>query len=485
MTLRLYDTLSRTLTDFKPIVEGRVGLYVCGPTVYDHAHIGHARASIAFDILVRRLIAKGFVVNYVRNFTDVDDKIILRARDKGLDWKEMAESYIQSFNEDMTALNCLLPTHSPRATEYVGAMLEDIEAIVKNGYAYPLDGDVYFNVSALPSYGKLSRREADDMEFGARVEVDDRKKNPADFALWKASNPEEPFWESPWGKGRPGWHIECSAMCARLLGDKFDVHGGGQDLVFPHHENEIAQSAALGRSMANLWLHNGFVNINNEKMSKSLGNSFNVKDIFKISPPEVLRFFLLSVHYRGPVDFSEEALAESSKALERVYRTIDAAFSYLGISGDSPQLSENNNDAQGNNQEALTQLSLFGEAMDDDLNASKALGHLFDTVRLTNKRVTEGNRASALSLVKSLLSMGDMLGLKLREPKSFFASLEALKIQKSGKDFQREQIDQKVAQRNEARARKDFALADSLRKELTEMGVALEDRGGETTWRFL
>jgi cysteinyl-tRNA synthetase len=481
MTLRLYDTLSRTLTDFKPIEEGRVGLYVCGPTVYDHAHIGHARASIAFDILVRRLMAKGFVVNYVRNFTDVDDKIILRAKDKGLDWKEMAESYIQSFSEDMAALNCLVPTHSPRATDYVGAMLEDIEAIVKNGYAYPLDGDVYFNVSALPSYGKLSRREAEDLEPGARVEVDERKKNPADFALWKASKPGEPFWESPWGKGRPGWHIECSTMCARLLGDKFDIHGGGQDLVFPHHENELAQSAALGRSMANLWAHNGFVNINNEKMSKSLGNSFNVKDIFKLAPPEVLRFFLLSVHYRGPVDFSEEALALSSKALERVYRTIDAAFNYLGLRGDSPRFSESQDDTE----EALTQLRLFGEAMDDDLNASKALGRLFDTVRLTNKRVTEGDPKAALSLVKSLFAMGDVLGLKLREPKSFFAALEAIKSQKSGKAIPRELIDQKVAQRNEARARKDFALADSLRKELSDMGVALEDKGGETNWRFL
>jgi cysteinyl-tRNA synthetase len=480
MTLRLYDTLSRSLTDFKPIKEGEAGLYVCGPTVYDHAHIGHARASIAFDILARRLKSKAFKVNYVRNYTDIDDKIIARAREKNLDWKEMAEFYIESFSEDMAALNCLVPTHCPRATEYVGAMLEDIEAIIKNGYAYPLDGDVYFNVSALSSYGALSRRVTEDQEAGARVEVDDRKKNPADFALWKASKPGEPSWDSPWGKGRPGWHIECSVMCARLLGDRFDIHGGGQDLVFPHHENEIAQSAALGRSMANLWVHNGFVNINNEKMSKSLGNSFNIKDIFKLSPPETLRFFLLSVHYRGPIDFSEEALAESSRALERIYRTLDAAYTFLGLPGDSPEIAR----SAVSSRETKEQLILFGGAMDDDLNTSKALGHLFDTIRLINRRVTEGDREAALSLIVGILEMGDVLGLKFRDPKGFFAALEAIKIQKAGKEVSRELIDREIARRNKARASRDFATADTIRKELLDLGVTLEDRGGETTWRY-
>ncbi|MDR2460106.1 MAG: cysteine--tRNA ligase, partial [Deltaproteobacteria bacterium] len=407
------------------------------------------------------------------------DKIINRARDKGVNWKEMAEEYIKSFNEDMEALNCLAPTHSPRATEYISQMLEDVTAILNNGYAYAVDGDVYFDVEALKSYGKLSHRELEDREPGARVVVDDRKKNPADFALWKAAKPDEPSWPSPWGPGRPGWHIECSTMSARLLGPSFDIHGGGQDLVFPHHENELAQSAALGRPMANIWAHNGFVNINNEKMSKSLGNTFNVKDIFKCFPPEVLRFFLISSHYRGPIDFSDEALKEASRALERIYRTLEAADSFLVIKGFSLT-----NPPKALELQEYTELSQkFSAAMDDDLNTSKALGHLFELVHLINRLVTE-NEASKVYFLRQLLwAMGEELGLRFKEPKVFLGLLEGIKLE--GKESLKVSlIEEKVAQRNEARSNKDWAKADLLRKELSEMGVTLEDRGGATSWRF-
>ncbi|MDR2455035.1 MAG: cysteine--tRNA ligase, partial [Deltaproteobacteria bacterium] len=269
MSFRLYNTLSHSLEELKPIRPGRVGIYACGPTVYDDAHVGHARAAVAFDILVRRLKAIGLEVDYVRNYTDIDDKIIKRAGEAGRDWRDLGAEHIKSFDDDMDALSCLRPTHAPKATDYVEQMREDVEAIVDKGFAYAADGDVFFDVSAYKAYGRLSGRQTDDQEAGARVAVDERKRHPADFALWKAAKPGEPSWPSPWGPGRPGWHIECSAMSARLLGPSFDIHGGGQDLIFPHHENELAQSGALGRPMANIWAHNGFVNINHEKMSKS------------------------------------------------------------------------------------------------------------------------------------------------------------------------------------------------------------------------
>ncbi|MDR2351685.1 MAG: cysteine--tRNA ligase [Deltaproteobacteria bacterium] len=494
MTLRLYNTLSRSLTDFKPIKDGEASLYVCGPTVYDHAHIGHARAAVAFDILVRHLRALGYRVNYVRNYTDVDDKIINKANSSGLNWKDLADNFIQSFSDDMDALNCLVPTHSPRATEYIQEMLEDVEAILARGFAYIRDGDVYFDVDSFKAYGRLSRREILEAEPGARVMVDDRKKNPADFALWKSAKPEEPAWPSPWGPGRPGWHIECSTMSARLLGAAFDIHGGGQDLIFPHHENELAQSMALDRPMATIWTHNGFVNINNEKMSKSLGNSFNIKDIFQHYPPEVLRFFLLSSHYRGPIDFSEDGLKESGKALERIYRAINSAtlflktqpekdnnFQELSINTDSPTPVEL---LSQNSQEAKELQRLFTEALNDDLNTSQALGYLFEVVRQINKLVTENEPAGVLSFLEILYSLGDELGLAFREPCRFIDRWDALKLDKVSAALTPKLIEEMVAQRNLARQNKDWAEADRLRQELLEKGVVLEDRGGKTTWRL-
>jgi cysteinyl-tRNA synthetase len=477
MALKLYNTLSRSITEFTPLKDQEAGIYVCGPTVYDHAHIGHARAAVAFDILVRHLGAEGYKVNYVRNFTDIDDKIIARAKEKGVPWKELADFFIQSFSEDMDALGCLTPTHTPRATEYITQMQEDIQGILDSGHAYPLDGDIYFDVESLKSYGRLSRREADESEAGARVAVDDRKKNPADFALWKAAKPGEPSWPSPWGPGRPGWHIECSVMSARLLGPAFDIHGGGQDLVFPHHENEIAQSAALGRPMANIWAHNGFVNINNEKMSKSLGNFFNIKDIIREWPAEVLRFFLLSSHYRSPLDYSEDALAEARKALERIYRTIVKARDSLGAGAPdaSPELPE-----------VAALRGRFRSAMDDDLNTSQALGVLFDAVRLLNREASAGGSAAVSQLIGLLAAMGEVLGLRLDAPEIFFSQLDRVKFPGGGAEggLTKELIEEKIRLREEARKKKDWAEADRIRSELSEAGIILEDGSGKTSWRI-
>jgi cysteinyl-tRNA synthetase len=475
MSLKLYNTLSRSVVEFSPVKEGEAGIYVCGPTVYDHAHIGHARSAVAFDILARHLQASGYKVRYVRNYTDIDDKIINRARERGVFWKDLAEKYISSFAEDMEALNCLVPDHLPRATEYIDEMQEDIQAIVNNGHAYVAGGDVYFDVDSLPSYGKLSRREVEESEPGARVAVDERKKNPADFALWKAAKGDEPAWPSPWGQGRPGWHIECSVMSARLLGPSFDIHGGGQDLVFPHHENEMAQSAALGRSMARIWVHNGFVNVNNEKMSKSLGNTFNIKDIIRRCPPEVLRFFLLSSHYRGPLDFSEEALNEARKALERVYRALEAAEAYLSGHAEAdvleaPQVSEFRKQ--------------FAAALDDDLNTSQALGRLFEAVRLLNRKIAENDRVVVSQLHDLLLGFGKVLGLKLNDPGAFLSQLDRVNFQEGAAALTREAIEEKIEARVKARREKNWAEADRIRDELSAAGIVLEDRDGATSWRF-
>ena len=467
MSFRLYNTLSHAIEELKPVQAGQVGIYACGPTVYDNAHVGHARAAVAFDILVRRLKALGLAVDYVRNYTDIDDKIINRANETGLDWRELGATYIKSFDEDMDALGCLRPTQAPKATDFVEQMLEDVEAIVEKGFAYAADGDVFFDVSAYKAYGRLSGRQTEDQEAGARVAVDDRKRHPADFALWKSAKPGEPSWPSPWGPGRPGWHIECSTMSARLLGPVFDIHGGGQDLIFPHHENELAQSGALGRAMANIWAHNGFVNINHENMSKSLGNFFTVKDVLKLYHPEILRFFLVSRHYRGPIEFSDDALKEAGKALERIYRTIEAAEALVSNGAGEPS------------EEAKNLEKLFGQAMDDDLNTAQAMGHVFDLVRLLNRQAAAGEKAAAAGSLSVLRSLGDQLGLWRLPPKEFLDRLKS-----SLQDDKVAEIERLAALRTKARAEKDWAEADRLRAKLTEMGVVVEDKGGQTAWRF-
>ncbi|MDR1870641.1 MAG: cysteine--tRNA ligase [Deltaproteobacteria bacterium] len=466
MNLKLYNTISRGLTEVEPVKPGHIGLYACGPTVYDHAHIGHARAVVAFDILARYLAAQNLTVDYVRNFTDVDDKIIKRAAERNRPWLELAEEHILSFNEDMAALNCLPPTHAPRATEYISEMLEDIKLLVSQGQAYELSGDVYFDVGSFKEYGRLSGRDLSEQTAGARVAVDSRKKNPADFALWKVSRPGEPSWPSPWGPGRPGWHTECSAMSFRLLGPTFDIHGGGQDLIFPHHENELAQAVALGRSMAKIWVHNGFININNEKMSKSLGNSFNVKEVLSLYPPEVVRYFLVAKHYRAPLDFSEEALLESWRALERIYRTLATTPDTAPAPGPSPVEVQKFQDR-------------YKAAMDDDLNTAQAMGVAFELVHGLNRLAQEGQMELAAHYRKALLELGSWLALWQGSPETFLA------LKKPGASAVSEELISKLVEnRSLARSRKDFAEADRLRQELTKLGVIVEDQAGRSTWRY-
>ncbi len=471
MTLKLYNTKSGRLEYFQPLNPDRVTLYACGPTVYDHAHVGHARAAVAFDILVRHLKASGFQVAYARNFTDVDDKIIRRSAEKNMPWLELAETFIDSFRQDMAAIGCLEPDYCPRATEYIEQMIEDISEIIKAGFAYEVEGDVYFDVPSWRAYGELSHRDPREHLAGARVSVDERKKDAADFALWKAAKPGEPSWPSPWGLGRPGWHIECSTMSQRLLGAEFDIHGGGQDLIFPHHENELAQSGALGRPMARFWCHNGFVRFNNEKMSKSLGNFFTVKDVLQNFDGEVLRFLLLSKHYRGPLDFSDEALKEAEKALERVYRALEAAEELMG------------------DEEALAfKLDLvkqyrekFTEALDNDLNTAQALGVVFDLVRLLNKAAAAGDREQSAAAYAALKIFGEELNLWQRPPAEFFAALGPGR----GEGLEPAEIERQIELRAEARKAKNWAEADRIRAFLAERGVVLEDKpGGGTVWKY-
>jgi cysteinyl-tRNA synthetase len=331
VSLKIYNTLTKKKEEFAPLRAGQVSMYVCGVTVYDRGHIGHARAAVVFDIIYRFLRSLGFSVTYVRNYTDVDDKIIHRAAREGVSTREIAERYIREYEQDMEDLGVERPTHEPKATENILQIIDLVKKLVDKGFAYAADGDVYFAVEKFPGYGRLSGRDLEEMRAGARVEVDERKRNPLDFALWKASKPGEPEWDSPWGKGRPGWHIECSAMSQRYLGETFDIHGGGKDLIFPHHENEIAQSeAASGKPFVRFWVHNGFVNIDQEKMSKSLGNILAIRDLLKEHHPEALRLFLLSNHYRSPVDFSLQNMAEARISLDRFYSTLQEIDKFLG-----------------------------------------------------------------------------------------------------------------------------------------------------------
>jgi cysteinyl-tRNA synthetase len=477
MKIRIFNTLKKKKEIFEPVESGKVRMYVCGPTVYDSSHVGHARSVVVFDVIVRYLRSQGYDVTYVRNFTDIDDKIIKRAQEKGIGPKELAEKYIKEFYEDMDILNVRRATLEPRATEHIDDIIQVVQKLIQKKTAYPLDGDVYFSVESFKEYGKLSGRKLEDMEAGARVAVDERKRNPFDFALWKSAKPDEPSWDSPWGKGRPGWHIECTAMSSSLLGETIDIHGGGKDLVFPHHENEIAQSeAAFGKNFVRYWIHNGFVNINQEKMSKSLGNFLLIRDIIKTYHPESVRLFLLSNHYRSPVDFNEKAMEEASVALEKIYTFLERIEDNVK----KPVNTENRNGQLWQE---------FCDAMNDDFNTAQGLGVLFSAIRNFNRCLDESGHQLSVKDAEEIkrgyldvIEIGNILGILQESPKKYFED----KIQKG---LKKEAIDPKLIEkmvhdRTEARKSKNWAEADKIRDQLLEMNIVLEDRVDGTVWKY-
>ncbi len=492
MALQVYNTLARKKEEFIPLEPGKVRLYVCGVTVYDYCHIGHARSVIVFDVIYRYLMHLGYEVTYVRNFTDIDDKIIRRANQEGTDYRTIADKYIQAFYEDMDSLGVLRPTIEPLATDHIQGMIEIIEQLFKNGAAYHSGGDVFYRVDRFNGYGKLSGRELDDMMAGARVEVDENKANPLDFVLWKGSKPGEPAWESPWGPGRPGWHIECSAMGSRYLGQTMDIHGGGKDLVFPHHENEIAQSEmAFGRQFVRYWIHNGFVNINNEKMSKSLGNFFTIRDVLREVHPEALRMFVISKHYRSPVDFSDETVAEAERGLERLYTTLDAVRERASEPGANEEFSEDILKKQDSELyvKASSLSAAFNEAMQNDFNTAQAIGYIFVLQRNIQRFLDKFGRknlkgqAAALARMSAdvLLTHCNILGLLQSEPMEFLDTQRKLKLKSTG--VTEDELKELIALRHKARREKDFAEADRIRKELDGKRIQLEDSPDGTTWR--
>jgi cysteinyl-tRNA synthetase len=485
--IQIYNTLSGEKEAFTPLRPGRIHMYVCGITAYDVCHVGHARSALVFDAIFRYLKYRGYEVLFVRNFTDVDDKIIKRAQEEGTASEVIAERYIAAFYVDMDRLGVERPTHEPRATQFIPEMIALIQRLQKTGHAYEVGGDVYFSVNSFPHYGKLSKRSQDELMAGARVAVDPSKLNPMDFALWKASKPGEPAWPSPWGPGRPGWHIECSAMSASYLGQSFDIHGGGRDLIFPHHENEIAQSeAAYGATFAKYWVHNGFVNVNQEKMSKSLGNFFTIRQVLERYPPEVLRLFLLSSHYRSPVDFSQEAMAEAERRLERLYQTL-AQIEAVAVPDQtsSPPERVELDDLR----EEIDRLrARFEEAMDDDFNTAAAIGHLFELSRALNRlRDSCAGRPDTITAsvlidgARRLKEHAGILGLLQTSPADFFREQRRLQLAVLGID--EEEVERLILARAQARKEKNWRRADEIRETLTRMSIAVEDGPAGTKWR--
>ncbi|MBW1835670.1 MAG: cysteine--tRNA ligase [Deltaproteobacteria bacterium] len=478
MTLRVYNTLTRKKERFEPLEPGKVRMYVCGPTVYDACHIGHARSVVVFDIIVRYLRATGLDVTYVRNFTDVDDKIIKRANELGVESEVVAERYIKEFYEDMDVLNVKRADKEPRVTEHIEDIIKIVTKLLEKGIAYQIDGDVYYAVEKFKDYGKLSGRKLEDMMAGARVAVNERKQNPFDFALWKAAKPGEPSWDSPWGRGRPGWHIECSAMSFEYLGKTIDIHGGGKDLIFPHHENEIAQSEGVfGKTLARYWIHNGFVNINHEKMSKSLGNFIVIKDVVKLYHPEAVRLFLLSNHYRSPIDFTDKTIAEAGTNLDKLYGLLLRIDEKIDNRTGLPEQKNGGIWKQ------------FCEAMDDDFNTARGIGALFDGVRYLNRRLDDLKGACSpddertIQTGRSDISrIGSILGILTESPEAYFDKKRAQALEKESIDP--DVIEKMVNDREAARKAKDWSRADQIRKQLEEMNIILEDRPEGTVWKM-
>ena len=455
--LKIYNSLTRQKEEFKPIRPGQVGMYVCGVTIYDLCHIGHGRTFVGFDVVVRYLRYLGYQVNFVRNITDVDDKIIKRAAENQESCEALTERLIGEMHADFDALNLQRPDIEPRATLHIGEIIELVEQLLANGNAYVADnGDVLFAIDSFPEYGRLSGQDLEQLQAGARVSVEEAKRNPLDFVLWKMSKPGEPTWESPWGPGRPGWHIECSAMNSKHLGNHFDIHGGGSDLMFPHHENEIAQSCcAHHTAYVNTWMHTGMVMVDREKMSKSLGNFFTIRDVLKVYDAETVRYFLMSGHYRSQLNYSDENLNQGRAALERLYTALRGLPVVAAAGGEQ-------------------YVERFRAAMDDDFNTPEAYSVLFDLAREVNRLKGEG-AAEAAALAGRLRELAGVLGLQEQDPEAFFKGNEA--------DDEVAEIEGLIKARNDARAAKDWPAADAARNRLTEMGIILEDGAGGTSWR--
>ena len=475
MALRVFNSMTGEKQEFVPLVPGKVGLYVCGITVYDLAHIGHARMLTAFDTVVRFLRFRGFEVTSVRNWTDVDDKIIRRAGERGIDPGELSRHFIEECRKDMAALGIAQADVEPKATEHIPEMHALIGKLIEKGHAYASQGDVYFSVRSFPAYGRLSKRNLDDLLSGARVEPGEQKRDPLDFALWKAAKPGEPAsvtWQSPWGPGRPGWHIECSAMCQKYLGTTFDLHGGGKDLVFPHHENEIAQSeAASGQPLAQSWLHNGFVTMDFEKMSKSLGNFKTIRDLLAHWDGEALRAFLLGTHYRNPINFTEASVVEADRRVEYFYETLAKADAYLAKK-------------PGKATQEVPERALFIAAMEDDFNAAEAQGHLESIYRQLNALIDAKKPGDAVApLAAAARELSGVLGLSLREPGKAILERRALAAGRKGIDAA--WVEERIAARIAARKGKDFKAADEIRAEVAAKGVELRDNPQGTDWRVL
>ena len=476
--LQVYNSLTGRKEPFQPIDPPHVRMYVCGITVYDYIHVGHARSQIAFDVIRRWLRESGYAVTYVRNITDIDDKIIQRARERGEAFEALTDRFIAAMNEDFAALGIEKPDHEPRATAYIREIVRMIETLLQRGFAYVgTSGDVLYSVAKFEKYGRLSGKKLADLRAGARVDVDEAKRDPLDFVLWKRAKPGEPAWESPWGAGRPGWHIECSAMAVALLGEHFDIHGGGMDLMFPHHENEIAQSCAASDSrFANVWMHNGFVRIDDEKMSKSLGNFFTVRDVLPRLRPEVLRAFLLSSHYRGPVNYAEDNLKQADAALQRMYLALRDVKG--DARGDAPLLKRASPFSGGASRR-------FGESMDDDFNTPEALAAMQSLARDLNIAKSSGDHAKAAGLAAELRHLGGILGLLTVEPDVWLATRSELTGSAAAESgtIDPTEIDRLVLARVAARRSRDFAESDRIRDELAAKGVVLEDGPTGTTWR--
>jgi len=459
--IRIYNTLTQQKEIFTPIEPGKVRMYVCGMTVYDYCHLGHARVLVAFDVVTRYLRNRGYDVTYVRNITDIDDKILRRAEENGEPYTELTERMIAAMHEDEARLGVLPPSAEPRATDYIADIIAMINTLVESEHAYAAgNGDVYFSVESFKDYGKLSKKKLEDLLAGARIDVQEAKRSPADFALWKAAGEGEVSWPSPWGNGRPGWHIECSAMSNHCLGDTFDIHGGGPDLLFPHHENEIAQSeCATGHRFVNTWMHAGAIRVNKEKMSKSLGNFFTIREILETYPPEVVRFFLVSSHYRSQVDYSEDNLAEAGRSLARLYHAL------RGIEpANASDVPETDHDRR------------FLELMDDDFNCAGAISVLHALANDINQHRREGRNDDAQNAAAVMIRLGDVLGLLQQDPDAFFQA-------DAGGELTAADIEAKIQARADARKARDFAGADRIRDELAEQGIILDDSREGTSWR--